>query len=257
MKKIIPDLVTLLNLVCGVCACILALWGEYYPAFIFIIGAACFDFLDGFCARLMGAPSELGKQLDSLCDLVSFGLAPALMAFNWMMHSPAKVPALAYFSFVFVCCAALRLARFNIDNSQLHDFKGLAVPAAAMVMAPMLAYGQVCDARGFDSLLLPLLNSCWFLPVVTVVLGLLMVSRIPMFSLKGKRLSFKDYPRESVHFLSVFLLASPLAVIKGALLKVHFVYATLPLLILFSMILYILVNLVALGTKKTTPEQSL
>ena len=202
----------------------------------------------------MGAPSELGKQLDSLCDMVSFGLAPALMAFNWMMHSPARIPALAYFAFVFVCCAALRLARFNIDSSQIHDFKGLAVPAAAMVLAPMLAYGQVCATRGFDSFLLTLLNSCWFLPAVTVALGLLMVSRIPMYSLKGKKLSFKDYPRETVHFFSVFILASPLAVIKGTLLKVHFVYATLPLLILFAMVLYILVNLVALGTKKANSE---
>ena len=249
MKKIIPDLVTLMNLVCGTCACILALWGEYYPAFIFIIGAACFDFLDGFCARLLGSSSELGKQLDSLCDMVSFGLAPALMAFNWMMHSPARIPALAYFAFVFVCCAALRLARFNIDSSQIHDFKGLAVPAAAMVMAPMLAFGQVCAEQGFSSILLPLLNSSWFLPALSVLLGLLMVSRIPMFSLKGKRLSFKDYPRESVHFLSVILLAAPLAIAKGALLKVHFIYSTLPLLILFAMVLYVRVNLVAIGRR--------
>ena len=255
MKKYIPDLVTLLNLVCGTCACILAVWGNLFPAFLFIVGAACFDFLDGFCARLLKTQSELGRQLDSLCDMVSFGLAPTLMAFNWMVHFSGGSNALAYFTFVYVCCAALRLARFNIDSSQKVDFKGLAVPAAAMVLAPMLAYGEVCATRNFGSILLPLLNSAWFLPAVCVALGLLMISRIPMFSLKGKKLSFRQYPRESVLFAAFLLLASPLAVIKAALLKVGFIYATLPLLLLFTFILYILVNLVAIGTGKKQDKE--
>ena len=250
MKKYIPDLVTLMNLVCGTCACILAVWGNLFPAFLFIVGAACFDFLDGFCARLLKTQSDLGKQLDSLCDMVSFSLAPTLMAFNWMVHFSGGSNALAYFTFVFVCCAALRLARFNIDASQKVDFKGLAVPAGAMILAPMLAYGEVCATRNFSSVLLPLLNSKWFIPVVCVALGLLMVSNIPMFSLKGKKLSFRQYPRESVLLCCLPALACPLAVIKGTMLKVGFFYSTFPLLLIFTFILYILVNLVAIGTGK-------
>ncbi|MBR5056471.1 MAG: CDP-diacylglycerol--serine O-phosphatidyltransferase [Bacteroidales bacterium] len=250
MKKIIPDCVTLLNLFCGICACILAMWGNYFPAFLFIVGAAVFDFLDGWIARLLKAPSELGRQLDSLCDMVSFGLAPTLMAFNWQLHNGAESTAVAYFAFIFVMAAALRLARFNIDAEQRTDFKGLAVPAAAMILAPMLAYGEVCSTRGFDSVLLPLLSTVWFIPAVCVVLGFLMVSRINMFSLKGKKLSLREFPRETIHFAAFLLIACPLAAIKGAMLKVGFFYAVFPLLLIFTFILYILVNLVAVGTHR-------
>lgn len=251
MKKYIPDCVTLLNLVCGTCACIIAMWGHWFAAFLFILGAAAADFLDGFCARLLKAASPLGKQLDSLCDLVSFGLAPALMMFNWQMTFSTGSNALAYFAFVYVCCAALRLARFNIDESQKVDFKGLAVPAGAMVVAPLLAYGEVCATRGFDSFLVTMLNSGWFLPFLSVVLGGLMVSRINMFSLKGKKISFKDFPRETVHLAGVLLLACPLAITKGALLGVGFFYAAFPLMLLFTFVLYILINLAAIGAHRS------
>ena len=251
MKKYIPDCVTLLNLVCGTCACIIAMRGHWFAAFIFVLGAAAADFLDGFCARLLKASSPLGKQLDSLCDLVSFGLAPALMIFNWQITFSTGSNALAYFAFIYVCCAALRLARFNIDESQKVDFKGLAVPGGAMIVAPMLAYGEVCTVRGFDSFLVTMLNSWWFLPVLSAILGGLMVSRVGMFSLKGKRLSLKDYPREAVHFASVLLLACPLAITKGTLLGVGFFYAAFPLILLFTFVLYILVNLAAIGTHRS------
>lgn len=250
IRSIIPNCVTLLNLACGVCACILAVWGNYFPAFLFITGASVFDFLDGWCARLLNASSELGRQLDSLCDLVSFGLAPALMAFNWQLHNGAGPAALAYFAFIFIFAAALRLARFNIDVRQKSDFRGLAVPAAAMILAPLLAYGEVCAARGFGSVILTLLSSAWFIPAVCTLLGFLMVSRLPMFSLKGKKLSFSQYPRETIHLAATLLLACPLAIAKGKLLDVGLLYSTLPLLLIFTFILYILVNLAAAGTKK-------
>ena len=245
MKKYIPDGITLMNLVCGVCACVLAMWGQYVPAFLFLLGSVVFDFLDGFFARLLNVVTPLGKQLDSLSDLVSFGLAPALMAFNWYLHSGASHTVFAYAAFFYTCCAALRLARFNIDHGQKTDFKGLAVPAAAMIIAPLLSFAQVCNKQDTPSFVTSLLDKEWFLPMLAVILGVLMVSRIKMFSLKGKKLSLSRFPIESVFFIAFLVIVLPLAVLHGRSIGAGFFYTVLPLAIVFAFVLYILINVVA------------
>lgn len=245
MKKYIPDAITLMNLLCGISACVLAMWGQYVPAFLFLLGSVLFDFLDGLFARLLGVVTPLGKQLDSLSDLVSFGLAPALMAFNWYLYSGAGHTVFAYAAFFYTCCAALRLARFNIDPEQKTDFRGLAVPAAAMILAPLLSFAQVCDKQGTSSFVTALLDKQWFLPLLTVVLGVLMVSRIPMFSLKGKKLSLRRFPMETVFFIAFIVIVLPLAVLHGRTAGAGFFYTVLPLAILFAFLLYILINIVA------------
>lgn len=252
IKKYIPDTVTLLNLLSGACACILAMWGQYFPAFLFIVAAACFDFLDGWCARMLNAYSDLGKQLDSLSDLISFGLAPALLFFNWYLNAGHKYTAFAYFALLLVAFAAVRLAKFNIDERQSVDFIGLPTPAMAMIVAPLCGYGQICAARATGSAVLALLNSTWFIPVVSVILALLMVSEIPMFSMKHKGLSFKKFPRETIFFacfLAIFLLTLPLGTIAKETGMSYF-YAELPLGITLSFVVYILINITAIGLNK-------
>ncbi len=251
MKKYIPDCITLMNLLCGSCACILALEGSTYQAFILILAAACFDFCDGFAARMLGAYSDLGKELDSLCDLVSFGLAPALMLFGsypaeggygWAAWATLSLPL----------AAALRLARFNTDPGQSTDFKGLPVPGAAMVAAPLAGFVQhnaVAAGACAPALrtVIVLFHSQWFIPSLAVILSLLMVSRVPMFSMKHKKLSFRKAPLPTIFICCLMLIAIVLqaADIASPCPAAGFPYFCLPLSICLGFTLYICLNLIA------------
>lgn len=246
MKKYIPDCITLMNLLCGVLACIQALHGEFYCAFLLIIAAAVFDFLDGFAARTLGAYSDLGKELDSLCDNVSFGLAPSLMLYCWMaMHWGYRCTFLPYIALLPALFSALRLAKFNTDSRQSTDFIGLPVPGMAMIVAPAMAFVQVsaeCNC-GCNTFLYDLVSTCWFIPTIAVIFSLLLISEIPMFSMKHKKLSFKEFPKGMIFFCcfatilvfyTVYGIVSPL----GA----DFLHGAFPLTISTSFTVYILIN---------------
>lgn len=238
-----------MNLLCGTLACILAMMGQSVPAWLFILAAAAFDFLDGFAARLLKAVSPIGKELDSLCDLVSFGLAPALMLFHWYLYAGHAYSAFAYCALLIVLFAALRLARFNTDPEQSVDFKGLPVPGAAMIAASIAAYASVCARTQTDTLILRLMDSSWFIPVLAAVLAALMVSRIPMFSMKHKRLSFREFPKESLFVVLVVVILAALTVLRlagrPALTMAGWLLTVLPLGLLLAFTLYVLMNLVA------------
>ena len=188
MKKYLPDLLTLLNLMCGVCASVLAAWGFFWQAFCFILGGAVFDMCDGALARALGVSSGMGRELDSLSDLVSFGVAPALMMFSWYykINCGDTPHFLAFVPLLIVPFSAVRLARFNIFDSGEKAFRGLPTPASAMIAAGLVAYGHCCAIAGAESLVLNLLRSAWFIPVVAAILCILLVSRIRMFSIKEK-----------------------------------------------------------------------
>ena len=187
MKRHIPNIITCLNIVCGAAAVILTLWGYWWPAFCFILAGAVFDFCDGAAARALGASSDIGKELDSLSDLVTFGLAPALMLFSWYYKINDGYPSwVAFIALLIVPLSAVRLAKFNLDERQKTSFIGLPTPALAMIAGAAVAYGHVCMQHGADGVVLSLLRSSWFIPVISVVLALLLVSAVPMFSLKGK-----------------------------------------------------------------------
>lgn len=207
--KQIPNLFTLLNLVFGCLAIVFTLQNGimitvdsegtellYIPekiwmASLFIVLAAVVDFLDGFVARLFKASSEMGKQLDSLADLVSFGVAPGMIIYQFLRLSFAQNPGGLDVSvlwllpaFVLPCAAAWRLARFNLDNSQSYSFKGMPVPAVGIFVASLpLIYWNV-DADAIRNLLL----NKWFLYGLILVLSWLMVSTLPLMALK-----FKDF----------------------------------------------------------------
>lgn len=212
MKKQIPNLFTLANLFFG-CMAIVAIMQSglaisydangdnlveiperMYLASIFIAIAAVVDFFDGFVARLLKVPSALGKQLDSLADVVSFGVAPGLIIYQFLRLSFSQLPGGLEISALFLlpafivpCAGAYRLARFNIDTEQSYGFKGVPIPAAGIWIAsfPLVYWFSK------DIWVINLLRSYWFWYAVILVASYLMVSTLPMMALKFKQFTLK------------------------------------------------------------------
>jgi CDP-diacylglycerol---serine O-phosphatidyltransferase len=223
--KHLPNLFTLLNLVFGCLAIVFTLQNgiiissddagnpliavpeKIWLASLFIGLAAVIDFLDGFVARLLKAGSEMGKQLDSLSDLVSFGVAPGMIAYQFLRLSIAKeetgieasitwlLPA-----FILPCAAAWRLARFNLDNSQSYSFKGMPVPTVGIFFAALPLIFWNVNEEWVKNILL----NKWFLYGLIFVFSWLMVSSIPLMALKFKDFSIKNnIPKYLLAIISV------------------------------------------------------
>jgi CDP-diacylglycerol--serine O-phosphatidyltransferase len=162
--------------------------GLFPCAFLWILAAAVFDFLDGMAARLLKAYSPLGKELDSLADVVSFGIAPGFMVYFVLLRitgDTAGYNLIPCIAFLIPVCSALRLAKFNIDERQTSSFIGLPTPANAIFWSSAIAgTSQYADENGL------LYGAVAILLVI--VFSLLLVSEIPMFSLKVKNFSLKD-----------------------------------------------------------------
>lgn len=186
----IPNTLTCLNLFSGCIACVMAFEAKYELAFAFIFLGSVFDFFDGMMARLLHAYSAIGKDLDSLADDVSFGVAPSLIVFSLFkeMHYPGVMESLApffpYLAFLISVFSALRLAKFNNDTRQTTSFIGLPVPANALFWASLVTGAH-------DFLVSDAVHPLYLLLLVGLFSWLL-VSEIPMFSLKFKSLSWKE-----------------------------------------------------------------
>lgn len=181
MKKLtqyIPNTITLCNLLCGVLAITFAFRGLYELVFWSIIVAAVFDFADGMAARMLKAYSRIGADLDSLSDMVSFGVAPALSLYTILQNDGW----VAYVPFVFVAAAALRLAKFNNDERQHDEFRGLPTPAATLFLVSF-SFLALDNDPGL---------SVWYSVASVVAFAALMVCDVPMFSLKFKDFSLKN-----------------------------------------------------------------
>lgn len=211
ISRHIPNFLTLMNLMMGLAGLLLVM--QRNPAFasLMVFAAAVFDLLDGMAARALNVRSELGKQLDSLADLVSFGVLPGFILFRIMefrllgFSGPAWIVA-GYIPLLIPLFAALRLARFNIDTRQEESFIGLPTPAAALWVASLEAPGGLVSLAGS----LPVIDY-FFHPTALLLFSALlcglMVSDIRLFSLKMKRFSITAYPRQWVLILlSVLLL---------------------------------------------------
>ncbi len=203
IKQNIPNTITSLNLFSG-CLAVVSAFGfneqtggllGYQWAFVFIALAALFDFCDGLSARLLKAHSAIGKELDSLSDLVSFGVAPASLVFCLMRDNGAGW--LAYLAFLIAVWGSIRLAKFNIDDRQTTSFIGLPIPANAIFWIGVVAWNM--DYR--------YLGDGWMAALV-VLFPLLMVSKLPMFSLKVKNLSLRDNVRRYALILGVVMLVA-------------------------------------------------
>ena len=186
--KHIPNTLTLLNLLAGCMAIVSISNGNLSYASWWLILALVFDLLDGAVARFLNATSPLGKQLDSLSDIVSFGAAPGFMMYT-LLDRFTDNTYLPYTAFLLPVFAAIRLARFNIDPSQEKEFRGLPVPAAAlMVLSIPMALN--CKLGG-----IPWLNDFYSSPIglifIVVILSVLMVSPMKLFSLKISSIYWK------------------------------------------------------------------
>jgi CDP-diacylglycerol---serine O-phosphatidyltransferase len=194
----LPNSITLLNLLCGCLSIVYAFNNLLIPASLFIFAAGIFDFFDGFVARLTKAYSEIGKQLDSLADVVSFGVAPSVIIFKLLewtlltkynefeLQHPMAAIALPGFAFILALFSALRLAKFNIDTRQSDSFIGVPTPAAGFLVAsfPFI----ISDYPFLQDVIL---NLFVLLPAV-IVLSFLLISEIPLISLKFKNYTFRN-----------------------------------------------------------------
>ena len=224
LYKHIPNTITSMNLLAGIMGVIFTLEGHLEWALPLMVLAAVFDFCDGLAARLLGAYSPIGGELDSLADLVSFGVLPALMLYKVL---PADAPAVLRFIPLFVAVmSAVRLAKFNVDERQSTDFIGLPTPSCAMVCGS-LAYFLHLNGG------IPAGTGVWLLDAVAVILGLLLVSEVPMFGMKIKKgHKLLDTKR------TAFLILAAAAVLAVVLLRQNW---SLAVLAVFSF--YIVENL--------------
>ena len=206
--KHIPNFITCLNLFSGCVAVFLAFNGNYAGAFIAVLVAAIFDFLDGFAARLLKAYSPMGKELDSLADMISFGLAPGAIVFALLTETGIS-DWLPYAAFLIPVFSGLRLAKFNIDTRQSNSFIGLPVPANAIFWG-----GLVYSFSAF------LLFHVWVVFILIAVFCYFLISEIPMFSLKFKNIGWKDNQIQYIFLLGciailVLFRADAFAIIIG------------------------------------------
>jgi CDP-diacylglycerol--serine O-phosphatidyltransferase len=217
MKNHLPNFLTCCNLVCGCLGVVFLLEDRGVPAAYFVWASCVFDFFDGFVARLLKVTSPIGKELDSLADMVSFGLLPSLVMYKMLSNSTPS-EALPYLAFLIAVFSALRLAIFNVDETQRDSFKGLNTPANTLFITSLpLIHHQVGDW----------LYQPVALIAITTIFSFLLVSRIEIFALKFKNFSWTD---NKIRFIFLILSALLLAVLQ---------IAALPLII----ILYILLSL--------------
>lgn len=203
LTKHIPNTLTMLNLCSGGIACVFALERDYRMAMLFIVIGAVFDFFDGMSARLLKVSSPIGKELDSLADDISFGLAPSLIVFSLLGEMTGGAEGvmryLPYTAFIMAAFSGLRLAKFNLDERQSESFIGLPTPANALLWSS-LAVGS----HDFVMSLHP-----FIIFVGIVFFSLLLVAEIPMFSLKFKSLAWrKNRVRYLFLIVSLCLLAA-------------------------------------------------
>ena len=251
-KKHVPNILTLLNLLSGTIAVFFAVKEQLVVAALFVFLGIFFDFFDGFIARLLKVQGELGKQLDSLADVVTSGVVPGIVMFQLILASVSnaewtikgqnisELPIKEYLSIVYLTAiigllitlaAAYRLAKFNIDERQTSSFIGLPTPAAALVVLSLPLIQQYTH----NELAIYLIESTWFLVLLTLLLCYFMNAEIPLFSLK-----FKDYSWKNNVVKYIFILST-------LLLVVVFQYVAIPLVI----VLYVFLSLLTKKKHKT------
>lgn len=233
MAAHIPNLMSLLNLLCGTMAILCIFQFELHQASWFILAGALLDFADGLVARLLNAHSELGKQLDSLADVVTFGVAPGLIGYQllflehgqqWFVLVPLMIPMFG----------ALRLARFNIDLRQSDSFIGLPIPANALfwLSLPMILYYQA-------DFPLVLIQAAWLGEPIVIISAAILFSLLMISNLKLMALKFSSIRWAHNQFRYIFIILS------GVLL-VFFFFEAIPIILL----LYVLISLIqAIGKK--------
>lgn len=237
MVRHVPNFITSLNLLSGCIALVFAFEGQLVYTSIFIGLGAFFDFADGFAARLLNVKSKIGKELDSLADVVTFGVAPGVIIFQ-LIHQNIVAPQLflgnisvfPFVGFLIPVFSALRLAKFNTDDRQEHVFYGLPTPASALFIGalPLILAQQSTPIGGSISLVHEIIENFYVLIAITILISGLMVSELKLFSLKFNSYSWYNN-RIRYIFLGLCLLM---------LIALHFI--ALPL----SILLYVFMSLI-------------
>lgn len=230
--KSIPNAFTLGNLLCGLLGIMCVFDNDLKSAFWFILLAGGFDFLDGFLARLLKVDGDMGKQLDSLADMVTFGVLPGLISWN-LMESSGYCPKDSfcinrYVWLAFPLASAWRLARFNIDTRQTNGFLGVPTPIAGLTLA------SVALSVSFKTPMADLYTNFWVLKALPLALAMLMVSEIPMIAFK-----FKKSDKQNIWKYALLLTALIIGIV--------FKYDSMPIIfaayVLFSIISNFVLNL--------------
>lgn len=208
MRKNIPNIITSINLFCGCCAIVCIFYGRFFNAFLFLFVGAWADYFDGLVARSLNVKSELGKELDSLADMVSFGVVPGAIIYMLLVRGmiknfeefPQYLILAGLPAFLITVFAALRLAKFNIDTRQTENFIGLNTPSCTIfTVGLMLIYHY--DSYGLKALVI----NPWFLYPTIVVLSYLLVAELPMFSFKFKKFSWAGNEMRFIFLIAAFL----------------------------------------------------
>jgi CDP-diacylglycerol--serine O-phosphatidyltransferase len=234
-KRYIPNTLTAFNLIAGMIAITQVLEGELAIASLFIFMAAIFDFLDGTAARLLDAQSELGKQLDSLADVVSFGVAPGMIMFTLLSagcegscNILERLYITPYFALLIPLFSAFRLAKFNIDIEQEDHFIGMPTPANAIFFAsiPLVLFYQSYQISMIPlDFLTDFFTNTRVLAILTVLFSYLLISDFRMFSMKFRQMKWKG---NQVRY--IFLILS-------AVYLILFSFCAIPLIIITYFIL--------------------
>lgn len=200
----LPNALTSMNLLCGCLGIVAVFEGAVDQAIWYVLIACVFDFLDGFAARLLGVTSPIGKELDSLADMVTFGVLPSLTMYR-MIDTLSSSDYLPYLGFLLAIFSALRLAKFNIDENQKEVFIGLPTPANALFITSLIHLPRMFDT---------LISSDFALAGITVIFSFLLVAPVELFALKFKTFSWSDnrlkftFVAFSVLLLAVWQLAA-------------------------------------------------
>lgn len=229
--KNIPNVFTCLNLLCGCIAIVSVFHGNVILVASMIFLAAIFDFMDGITARALNAFSDLGKQLDSLADMVSFGVAPGMILYSLMinrnpdemMMNDVVFGIVKYFPFIVTVVAAFRLAKFNNDQRQSSSFLGLPTPAMGIFVTAFPLIIKF-DQGGMNTLL----SNPYFIIIISIILSVLMISEIPLFALKFKNMKWND---NKIQFIFIIL-----SILLFAFLR----FTAIPLIIFLYIILSVI-----------------
>ena len=204
MKRHIPNAITCANLFSGCIGIVYAFNGALETAAYFVLLSGIFDFFDGFAARLLHVKSDIGKELDSLADVISFGFLPGVVMFQLLSQSDFSSPYLPYFGFVITAFSALRLAKFNIDTRQTEDFIGLNTPMNTLFIVSLpFIQKDYPEIIGSAPLLVGLI----------VLVSWLLVSEIKIFSLK---FSSTSWAQNKIKYIFLILSVLLVAVLKFA-----------------------------------------
>jgi CDP-diacylglycerol--serine O-phosphatidyltransferase len=231
LKKIIPHAITSANLLCGCLAITQIAEGNLIFASILVLLGAFFDFFDGLAARALKVGSELGAQLDSLADMVTFGVVPAYLAFEWLNQLDYSI--LNYSAFLIAIFSAIRLAKFNTDKRQSTYFIGVPTPANALfwISIPLISWQVKSDIHFIPTdFMLPIFNSFSFIVTAILVFSYLLIAELPLLALKFKNLTWKD---NQFRFLLIGI---------SLVLFVLFLFAAIPFILLLYLILSIIQN---------------